>query len=128
LLSLLPHTPISGLGINFNFSDDNIDQAVIDMLKTKENLNQLRTILNESITTAMAYKDNAILNLVRYHGLESAVFNFNYHHACDSAEAAARLLPGAIQACYDDATDLLLKVYDLSGVEFVAHQFRSSEQ
>jgi hypothetical protein len=45
------------------------------MLKTKENLNQLRTILNESITTAMAYKDNAILNLVRYHGLESAVFN-----------------------------------------------------
>jgi hypothetical protein len=51
----------------------------------------------------MSHHNNSSLNLVRQHGLDWATFNFNYHHPCESTDAASRMLSGAILACYEDA-------------------------
>jgi hypothetical protein len=60
--------------------------------------------------------------------MDWAVFNFNYHHPCESADAASHMLKGAILACYNDAVTLLNQVYGLSGIETVAHQFKTPTQ
>jgi hypothetical protein len=76
----------------------------------------------------MSHHNNSVLNLIRQHGLDWATFNFNYHHPCESTEAASRMVSGAILACYEDATSLLDKVYGLSGVEMVTHQLKLPER
>jgi hypothetical protein len=126
ILQLLPHTPVSAVGINFLFSQDNIDDEIIDKFKTKEGLNEYRTILNENLTTGMQFKDDLVLNLSRHYGIDWATFNFNYHHACESADAASRMLSGAIMQCYKDAIELLNRVYGLAGVETIAHQSKNA--
>jgi hypothetical protein len=123
LLELLPHTPIVGIGANFMYLEEETDVSIIDMIQTKERLNKFRKIISQQIKTALEIEPDVTLNLERQLLAGNMSFNFNYHYAVFSAASAKEHIRGSIGKFSEDALKLLKDVYDLSGVEYLRHNF-----
>jgi hypothetical protein len=125
IIGLLSHTPITGVGINFSFSQENCDTVISDKMQTKEGITAYRKIISQRFKTAIEIEPELTLNFDRILSAGNVAFNFNYHHAANSAVAAVKKIGNSIERCYADALDLMSKLYELENedVEYLRHKF-----
>lgn len=125
-LELLGHTPITGIGHNFEFQDpaptpellnifSNVQHDVIDALP------QGWETKHSSIATAFQF-NNVVMNIHRYFDGEKLGIKFNFHHAVENAAQSLRVLRGEagynrILANYDIAKALIVSIYGDVGNE-----------
>jgi hypothetical protein len=96
ILSLLSHTPVSGIGYNFQFHDDapqvdhvrdiNESQKVL-LNHSPEDYN----ISSRAIVTSLK-KDNKIINIQRVFDGTRLTASFNFHHTINKCDAAGEIL------------------------------------
>lgn len=123
VLQLLTHTPVSGLGINFGFIED---EPAAQLLRSFEltDTGQIgdagyrvqatsvtRQIVGETATflLKMTYEDGK----VRFH--------FNFNHPITTAEQGARLLQGRVIECRNLAAAFLDAVFNLQTQEVLSN-------
>ncbi|MEX5219606.1 MAG: hypothetical protein NW701_17385 [Nitrospira sp.] len=118
-LQLLTHTPVSALGINFGFIENDPPHDVLQVFDLSDsgilgdagyemqNISVTRQIVKESIMfiLKMTYENGK----VRFH--------FNFNHPIASAEEGVRLLQGRVLECRDIAMALLTTVFHLERQE-----------
>lgn len=79
LRDILPHTPLHGLGVNFQFIDTSLEETIVDKVSNSDNLD-LEVIAQER-RTLFKYEPGISLRFKRVISDESAVLDFNFHHS-----------------------------------------------
>lgn len=104
LAELLPHTPVSGLGVNFKISSDQDIGSVSETLETKERLDRIGTSkVLERIDTIEIAREGQLnvgeprlqqcrLRLSRLTDFSNAIFNFNFHQDIASMNDVGTLI------------------------------------
>lgn len=116
-LELLPHTPISALGINLGFDDQEPNEHLRALFRMPD-LDPLsgfgckvkRTAIERSLEV-----EGTILNVTHLLDAEGrAEVLFNFHHDATTAEIAGNLLDDRAEKCLKLARDFMSKVYECS--------------
>jgi len=107
VLLALPHTPISAVGINFLFTDDEPSDGLLALFTEQEALAEVTNLQFETRSTgfmrAMAM-NGYVLNLTRSLASNNQVsYKFNYHYPVTDAAAAANLFNGGMAANFATA-------------------------
>lgn len=118
VIQLLPHTPISAVGINFAFLEKNEPELVTnkvvfhDAASIDADEYQLQETL---IRRTYEFNDNKKLNLLLSFDGGAGKINFNFHHDIENAPMGQSVLQGAnIQNLYSKALEFTEKVYGLT--------------
>ncbi|WP_457389783.1 hypothetical protein [Roseateles sp. P5_E1] len=119
VLQQLTHTPIGGIGHNFEFVDENPDAKWIDVFSQSQidlvdaipaGLESQRTVL---ATTFL--RGNAQVNIQRYFDGSNVGVKFNFHHPVTTSAEALKVLSGDGYARFSEnysvAKELLEKLY-----------------
>ena len=126
ILDLLSHTPVTGVGVNRMFHQENCDAEIIDKMQTKENINTFRKVISQQLKTSIEFQPRITLNFERTLQAGNVTFNFNYHHAVIDAASASEQVRGAIERCCNDAFSFLKEVYGIDELEeCIRHSFQS---
>lgn len=117
VLELLPHTPVSGVGVNLAFVEENPTPDLLTMFNLKDDAGFTDTwqIAAKEIRRQLAKGvDDEILNLTLSYTSERAVeFDGNFHCAAADATSAANKVKGRTKVYLETFTRLLLDVYKL---------------
>jgi len=119
LIELLPHTPVSGIGINMGFTVDELPPAVLRSFAL-EDTHKLSaegiTIENTDIVRRLRTEDELVNLRIASGATSSPELHFNFHRdILANASTSDKLLPltSRILRCRDFAYGLLDRVYDL---------------
>lgn len=116
ILDKLPHTPLSGVGVNYGFEESN----------APDSLNRLFTLEDRVEIDAMGWeapvisikrtlsKEGQMLNLSFVHRADTTSIEGNFHTDVGSAEAAANALRGRTMGQYDALCELLTRTHGLA--------------
>lgn len=114
LIDLLPHTPLTGLGINLGFNDE----QTIDITKDKifhsdsKNLETQYVVLGTQITRSLALEDDSQLNLKLSYSDSAFGFEFNFHHNFVSRDRFKEVLEDkSIENYYNKSVELMKDSY-----------------
>lgn len=123
VLETLPHTPLQGLGINFQFQEENPEPEVVDKLWTHEDLETRFEVAGTVVRSALKFEDYD-LNFSREVSVAGFAADFNFHHADVGLEKLKALIPGSVKDRYERAKKILLDVYGIETESAVlAHDF-----
>jgi hypothetical protein len=115
-LTLLPHTPVGGFGINFGFEEEEPGEKLRALFNTSD-LDALSVfgaeVRSSAVTRALQVRGVGVNTAF---GLEAgrATLNLNFHHDTPSARAASEALGERVETCYRITKDLLNQVYECS--------------
>jgi hypothetical protein len=117
LLNTLPHTPITGFGINFGFEEHNPSEE-LNSLFVLHDLTKIGTFggrVSSSEITRKLIIDTNIIN-VKHSLDEEGHFgiHLNFHNDANSTEAARDKLSNIIIPCRDITYNLLKEIYNLT--------------
>lgn len=122
VLATLPHTPISGFGVNFRFEDGQPDPTVIDKLWTNEGVETRFEVLATAIRNKLKF-DDCELNFMRETTDGKFTVDFNFHHGETTVEKVNQLLPGVIANSYARACAIMSDLYEVEvEEEVISHQ------
>ena len=111
ILTLLPHTPIVGLGVNFAFNIEAPEETV-----TVSDSNELETVYNvigTEVSRSLQYNENVLLNFKISLNKNNSILNFNFHHDIQSIESLSSTLNGnQIDEYYTAALNLIGTIYE----------------
>ncbi|MEO7221118.1 MAG: hypothetical protein ABIY37_01460 [Devosia sp.] len=125
LLTVLPHTPIGSLGVNFRFIEEQAGNDLVHKLDTAEDFAGHYQVLSLQAKTRVAVDDLFACQVTRdLTETGDLIFDFNYHsdkfgERVDRVERIA----GILKARLDHAKELLHAIYGLDEIELVAHDF-----
>lgn len=121
MLRHLPHTPLNGLGHNFEFRDTNPANDVLDIFtqashdigqQAPEGWDSATTLISSSFRVGAG---NVFANVQRQFDGISFVIKFNFHHAITDVEQARRVLAGEgyarMHQNYEIARNLISNLY-----------------
>lgn len=124
LCELLPYTPITAVGVNFDATVASGPNTVSGLLETKENLYTYGNLLERSLTDTIEIdrdqqiggsnlgKPRSILNITRKNDFKTVKVEFNYHtEIIGTEELAAYISQKPINHWHDHATKLAEAVY-----------------
>jgi hypothetical protein len=117
ILEKLPHTPTGAFGVNFRFVEDAPSPELLDIIDTKESLDQRYAITKQRFTSTILI-DATQLTLLRIADANAVTIDFNYQYASCKLD----LLAGVVTTCLKHATELLEEIYDLAGYTTSGHQ------
>lgn len=125
LMTVLPHTPIGSMGINFHFVLPDASDDLLNRLDTKEDIAQHFQVLSTQIKSKLAVDDSYVCNIERAATDDGKlVVDLNYHFEKFGEVAdKAQKLQGAISDRLEHAKGLLLALYDLEEYEAAGHDF-----
>ena len=95
ILTLLPHTPVAGLGQNFQFSEENPSEEQLAVFAAANDLSLRCDFEFELRSTGVVSSiqfDNRTLNIARTNRNGQLFVAFNFHYNTTSAENAAEQL------------------------------------
>lgn len=122
LCDTLPHTPLGAIGINFYFDEPDPPPELLDMLATKDEVNQHYGIESEQHQFAIPLED-AVLNFSWETKDSKCSFSFNYHQTISSSLATLKdKLTGSFEKRLAHAKELLATVYSLTDFHTKTHQ------
>lgn len=129
LVTTLKHTPLGAYGINFSFVEEDAQDELLDMLKTKDKIEQHFKILNQSLTSAIEIDANTILNFSRKPSEESVIFEFNFHHNQIEKDNIAEQINGKIKGELEKAKEILNILYGIDMVDYgyLSHEFNKEK-
>jgi hypothetical protein len=100
MLEVLPHTPMNGIGHNFEFRDTSPDPAKLDVFTRAaqdvsdaipSGWNSAQTMILSSFRNE---NGSVIVNVQRQFDAGSVAIKFNFHHAIANIEQALKILRG----------------------------------
>lgn len=116
LADCLPHTPVTEYGINFLFSENNINGDLIDLIRPRD-LEKIKRV--DTSLTGEEYTRRLVLNGYPLNftiGLESkkATFKFNFHFKIGSLAALkGKISETPILKLKQEAVKFLAEIYDM---------------
>jgi hypothetical protein len=116
VLTELNYTPITGIGINFGFKEDNPPAALASIFDIEDRTQiadlgmQVRAT---DLRRAFDIGNNNSLNLTQEFQNGSVSFQFNFHHNINTIQAATALLNAGIVRFRDQALEFLRQCYDI---------------
>lgn len=113
ILELLPHTPISGFGINFFFEDENAPVDLRNKIRSRDGLSDIISVSAESLTSRAPIEPGVQLNLQRSFDGSVVNFNFNYHHSDIKADVISEIAK-SIEKCLNQSAEILKLCYGIS--------------
>ncbi len=117
ILDELPHTPMTGIGVNFQFLDENPDSDVLKVFGLAD-MNRLAdagfSTKTTSITRALKADDLDVNFTLAFDASDHVAFEFNYHSEASSAGVAAEKLRNGIEPRFANAMKLLKGAYALN--------------
>lgn len=130
ICELLPHTPVSAVGVNFHFIDDGDITASAGLLETEETLDTYGNIRSSDRTdtfeidrnTRLAIPESpeiqSILKLNRVTDFGSFQIDFNFHQDIPDISVLGKWVEcGPIDHWYEAAQRMLGEVYGIEKVE-----------
>ncbi len=117
ILDDLPHTPVSGLGINFSFTEEDPGDELVEIFRSgdREKLAEMRyPILSTGLSHTLKCEPgvlNISLSFDQDQGNVSARLNF--HHELSSAQEAPRIFGERALRCQSIAYDILETGYGM---------------
>ena len=116
LVGYLPHTPVSGYGVNFLFTEDHISEHRIDLICPRD-LEEIErfgaSLISEEYTRQLTLNGK---NLNFTIGLrdEEIIFKLNFHfRICDLVELKAKILEVPILTLKQEAAEFITEIYNL---------------
>ncbi|WP_164633760.1 hypothetical protein [Rhodopseudomonas sp. BR0G17] len=127
ILELLPHTPVTGLGVNHIFSVSNPQPQLLDKFKTRENIETAYRVIEQVLISRIELGENVKLNLRRQISSEKILFDLNFHHEANKADTIRALLPNVIERTYQQAIETIGSLYGEHDIEDRGHDFPKQE-
>lgn len=122
IANTLSHTPVGALGSNFHFNVSEPTEDLLDLLETKDTLDERYSLLSQKHTSTIEL-DDCTLNFSWIVGSKMSEFDFNFHYeSISSAEEIGRLCDGILNKNLARASELLASVYSLDDYHIVSHQ------
>lgn len=109
----LPHTPIAGLGINFRFIFDELDEAVYAMMKQNDGPEVLGQLVRARLVSEIKLEDAVSLNLRREILNDELVVDFNYHHRISHMSELNNLVGGKILTKFEESKAIVHQLYGI---------------
>ena len=123
----LSHTPVGALGSNLHFNINDPTEDLLDLLETKDTLDERYSIISQKHTSTIEL-DDCQLNFSWIAGPNTYEFDFNFHHeSISSAAEIEKLCEGILKKTLARATDLLSSVYSLNDYDIVSHQIPNAK-
>lgn len=121
VLTVLGHTPLDALGVNFAYRDETVSELMEDMLETGEGLESDFKVLSRSATSQLDLGDGCVLNWLRR--LDPAGFfaEFNFHHPGLNRDNFSARITGALSKYKKQATQIMERYYDVAEIGVVGH-------
>lgn len=122
VLNLLPHTPLSATGINFQFIEEHPPEALLGLFRYADDarLADMGLRATKRSTLRSLEHDGSLLNFTMAHDQTGAMFDFNFHHDVAEPNAARDYLLGRVVACRG-ISERVLTAYGLELEEEGAH-------
>lgn len=120
ILTLLSHTPVSTIGVNFGFTEESPSSPLLDLFAYRDNADigtQEWDITQNKLTRCLKDGDGKLLNLTLSFDGTKVHFDANFHQAVNSAEEGAAAVNECTSVMYERFTKLLQEVYGLSWQE-----------
>ncbi|TGN80504.1 hypothetical protein EOW77_0028195 [Bradyrhizobium yuanmingense] len=122
MLESLPHTPVNGLGHNFEFRDPNPDAEKLAVFteasqdlsdESPEGWSSISTMIASSFRYA---NGSTIANIQRHFDGASIIIKFNFHHPLTTVQQALQVLRGEngharMSQSFEIALNLLNNIY-----------------
>ena len=116
LADYLPHTPVTGYGVNFLFTENEVSDDLINLMRPKdlEKIEQFGGSLTSEQYSRHLMLNGRTLNItIRFEG-ESVDFDFNFHfNIRDLVAFKAGILETPILKLRQEAVKFIAKVYSL---------------
>ena len=116
VLKELFHTPISGVGVNFGFMEDDPEEGVLQLFKYPDDKSigsSMWQVENKKLSRKLK-KDNTILNLTFLKGDGVLEINASFHADVKSASEAVSVIKNKTLEMKASLLDLLKSVYSLT--------------
>jgi len=116
ILTDLPHTPVTGLGINFKFLVENPSGLILDLFKLKDfsNLSDAGVVIKQTNILRKLVIDGKILNLgILFQEGGTVLIDCNFHNGVKDATDAKDKLIGTTIPLKQIALGILKTTYDL---------------
>ena len=116
LADYLPHTPVSGFGINFVFTEDRISEEVKDIIPPKD-LGKIEkfgaSLIGQQYTRSLEL-DSMILNFTIELKDQRITFKLNFHTDIrDLAQFKTKISETSVLTMKEKAVEFIVSVYDL---------------
>lgn len=123
IITTLPHSPMTALGINFRFDCTDAEADVYDRFNVSDLLSQRYEIKKTEIMSNIGVEETVDLNFRRMVDSDKIAFNFNYHHLLPlDTDGRVAVLRDVIQRRLAHAADLLEGIYGLAGFSVQNHE------
>lgn len=116
ILSLLEHTPITAIGVNFQWIEDEPPEALQKLFgcPDRDNLADRNWLINETSLTRKLMKDGKLLNLIFVEKADGKyVISANFHTECSGLMEAINALSSGVNSLQDAALEVLQSTYGL---------------
>lgn len=114
MLEVLPHTPLTAIGCNVVYSDDDAPKAILEMFDTAEGL-EAEGVLSTRHLGVQLQREDHVLNFTRVLTASDARFSFNYHRSESDPAEYAKYVPGLINRCFEHSRAFLKTYYAYEG-------------
>lgn len=115
IVSMLNHTPLDGLGVNFGFSFDQdlgTTKSMISLSDT-DNLEAKYSIKSSQIIRALELEENKVLNFKISFSDSTFSFDFNFHHDFrEHSQFLDVLNPEHVEKYYGIANSIMKDIYN----------------
>ena len=116
LADYLPHTPVTGYGVNFLFTENEVSDDLIDMIRPRDlkEIEQFGGSLTSERYNRHLVLNERILNIIIIREGESVDFDFNFHfNIRDLVAFKAGILETSILKLKQEAVKFITEVYGL---------------
>lgn len=115
LLKDLPHTPVTGVGINFQFRDSDPTESILKGFNFTDAVALSRagfTSKSTTLTRRLEGNGRTVNFTIANDDADHVVYDFNYHADVTSADHAATHLSQGLKSYHAHALDLLARTYE----------------
>lgn len=118
LFDLLPHTPVSGFGINFGFLENNLSQQLSDLFDLSDEISLIANYIPKSSSIArkiVKEHENYSINLTFSEANGNISVKINFHFDITSTSRGKEVLEAnVVENCFNEALELLNGVYGIA--------------
>ncbi|MCE3006465.1 MAG: hypothetical protein LW853_06505 [Rickettsiales bacterium] len=128
MLDVLPHTPVSAIGCNLTYVDDNPSRELAELFETREAL-EGEGKLNLRQSGVQIQRDGAeVLNFNRVMTEQNVQFTFNYHRPETEISCYKDFVPGMTDRSIAHSKTLLNSYYKYDSHEVVGFMAESQQR
>ena len=128
LLEILPHTPITAVGLNYIFEVEGATRALLDKFQTQENIERAFRVIERVFVSRIDLGDGVRLNLRRQLSLDRTVLDLNFHQDVTEIEKIRAIISGGVEAYFERALEVIERLYNERQVDHRGHQFPSVDE